>query len=956
MNEEIALFAEKHGIDAIIPVLYRGIPNNEAVPGREAELAFPDALVERMRMPLAVAYAGIDAAKQRPEREPFEDVWFTLLANLLDLPRDEVEQRERKRQAKLRNRWITLLSVVCGALLALAAWALVERADAARQRDEALRSQSTFLAQTSRQQADAGNHDIAVKLALHALPRRIDHPDRPWVQAAESALFAAVAQQTFRQQIGGARPGLDSQIDAVHLGADGKRAALVYGAMVELWNLESGELLAVLRSDDDQSFVADVALSADGRFVAVSYWTFGNLIFSDPATGATTTRGTLVQIADARSGGALQRFQLEGHARSRLRFSPSGKLLVVATDERFSVLATTDWMPVRDARWADLPRETAPPWRVVAFSDDERKLTVQGEDGTVTVFDIARGAFTIPARTTVELPAIAFASHDGNTLAVAQPTSLNLVDTTREGDVAQPLDGVTAPLAIGWARERGTLVAITADGRALSWPEARLRVDVAAGGNGGKGEAAALRRAAIADDGATAIVEFGDGAVEQWDLVAGARRPLLAPHPARKLIGIAVAADGSVALLAGDDSAVRVWDRSLAPTIDHYRVRAGRTVAAIAPRPGSDEAAVGYGDGSVAVGRIAGHDTHWQGSGGLRGAVRCLAFDAAGERLVAGGADSAVLVWRLAGTAAPLRLEGHPGGVEHCGFSPDGRLVVTAGGDANFRLWDAASGELRHLLEMPARFRDPLLRKWLLPQAVFSVDSTLVVTSTAGDGHVIGQPALVWALPSGRLLHTLVHEGGAIWDLALTPDGRHLVTTSYDRSAALWDLRSGERVRSFVGHSTSVLHALVVDDGRLLLTASGDGEVRVSRVATGNVVHQWKAPGALVNVAASRDQRLLAVASNAGDLDTQLEIWDPVIGVRLAGRRLAGERLVPFSGLVFAAGDRLLLANGASGALSYWTIPPTGQELIDQAWSGVRRPGAELLTREQRVRFAIEPP
>jgi hypothetical protein len=40
VNEEIALFAEKHGIDAIIPVLYRGIPNNEAVPGREAELAF----------------------------------------------------------------------------------------------------------------------------------------------------------------------------------------------------------------------------------------------------------------------------------------------------------------------------------------------------------------------------------------------------------------------------------------------------------------------------------------------------------------------------------------------------------------------------------------------------------------------------------------------------------------------------------------------------------------------------------------------------------------------------------------------------------------------------------------------------------------------------------------------------------------------------------------------------
>src|SRR6059036_3295815 len=60
-----------------------------------------------------------------------------------------------------------------------------------------------FWDQESRQQLEFGKHDLAIKLALHALPRRLDRPDRPWVQAAESALYAAVAQQSFRLMLGG---------------------------------------------------------------------------------------------------------------------------------------------------------------------------------------------------------------------------------------------------------------------------------------------------------------------------------------------------------------------------------------------------------------------------------------------------------------------------------------------------------------------------------------------------------------------------------------------------------------------------------------------------------------------------------------------------------------------------------------------------------------------------------
>jgi hypothetical protein len=193
--------------------------------------------MKRMEMPLAVSYRGFDPARSKLDKGPFEGAWFTLLANLLGLPRSEVEQREKQRQAGVRRAWIGGLASVSTALLALSIWALRERDNALHQRDEALRSQSLFLAQMSQQQNTAGQHDIAIKLALQALPRRLDRPDRPWVQAAESALLAAFAGQTFRFEIGGPRTGRGSTLQRARISSDGLRAVLDYGTQAELWSL-----------------------------------------------------------------------------------------------------------------------------------------------------------------------------------------------------------------------------------------------------------------------------------------------------------------------------------------------------------------------------------------------------------------------------------------------------------------------------------------------------------------------------------------------------------------------------------------------------------------------------------------------------------------------------------------------------------------------------------------------
>ena len=116
VNEEIEQFSLSNDPEDIIPILLKGIPNNEARPGQEEEMAFPEALYKVMKMPLAVNYLGFDARKNKLNKGIYSDSWFSLLASIYDLRRSEVEQREKRRKARIRK---VNYSILSGSILVL---------------------------------------------------------------------------------------------------------------------------------------------------------------------------------------------------------------------------------------------------------------------------------------------------------------------------------------------------------------------------------------------------------------------------------------------------------------------------------------------------------------------------------------------------------------------------------------------------------------------------------------------------------------------------------------------------------------------------------------------------------------------------------------------------------------------------------------------------------------------
>ena len=84
----------------------------------------------------------------------------------------------------------------------------------------------------------------------------------------------------------------------------------------------------------------------------------------------------------------------------------------------------------------------------------------------------------------------------------------------------------------------------------------------------------------------------------------------------------------------------------------------------------------------------------------------------------------------------------------------------------------------------------------------------------------------LYAASAAAFEHYTAH-GGPVKGLALSPDGRWLVSTSFDYTAVLWSVPDFSERRTLVGHEAAVNAAAFSPDGRYLVTAGDDRTLRV---------------------------------------------------------------------------------------------------------------------------------
>jgi len=294
-----------------------------------------------------------------------------------------------------------------------------------------------------------------------------------------------------------------------------------------------------------------------------------------------------------------------------------------------------------------------------------------------------------------------------------------------------------------------------------------------------------------------------------------------------------------------------------------------------------------------------------------------------GRLLATGGADGAVRLWDAARELSTVGVPGRP-----AGFG-DGHVHLVTAGYGPIRLWDATTGE--RLCELGPR-----------PDAshlALSADGRRLLTGH-GDGRLA-----IWDLESGRTLTEMTGQAGPVRALDLSPDGMRAVSSAGEPArrgdanpVCVWDTLTGERLVTLTGHEGIVWSVRFSADGRQIVSGSEDGTVRTWDAATGRELGVLRRTGTraapVMAGAFSPDGRRI-VAGYGGHPDAVAVLWDVASAQERGVLKGHSSRVVS---VAFSPDGRRVFSTARDQSLRVWDAQ-SGRELL-----ALQYPGSELLS------------
>ena len=211
-------------------------------------------------------------------------------------------------------------------------------------------------------------------------------------------------------------------------------------------------------------------------------------------------------------------------------------------------------------------------------------------------------------------------------------------------------------------------------------------------------------------------------------------------------------------------------------------------------------------------------------------------------------------------------IAAHNGPITAAAYGQKRDQLISAGKDATLRIWSAATGQMKRIINMDHG----------------EATSLAVRGRYAATGHQNGYAA-VWDLEAGTKIADLRRNEAPVWSLTFTNSGR-LAVAAHDWTVSLWDIRKPEApIHVLSGHDNPVQAVALSSNGKFLASGGADRQLRLWDLNTLDRIRTYRRQGDFISaISFSPDDRLVA----SGTLNGGISIFRPNSRSRV--RRLGG--------------------------------------------------------------------
>lgn len=906
VNDEIEYFISIGKQEKIIPYIIEGLPYAE----NPEEECYPPALLalskEKELLGANINEVGKDSAAIR------------VVSRMFNIRFDTLYQRyQREKRRKLRGIF-TLILFILFLLLSFIAYVLYSN-NSLKEKNFLIEQQNTTLENQKNDLEKSRDSIIATSTKLEISNKNLSVARDSLVQSNNYLLRAnellkeeqeKVKRENWKMMENQARSVAANASECLKNG-DSYTATLLALSVLPSdikqpnrpWTLEADSVLRqaalikngyVLRGC---GFVTSVAFSPDGQLLA---------------SGSLEKNIYLWNFKTGEQIGILQ-----GHTSyvQSVCFCPDGKYLVSASSD--STIRVWD---VRKKSCIKVLRGHKDNISSVKYCPDGQIIASASGDGTIRLWDAESGMCTCVLQGhTNKVKSLAF-SPNGKYIVSASDD-----ETVRIWDVATGENTNTLFGHSYWVNE----VDISYDGKYISSCsyDTTIRVwDFQTGK-----EIYVLKQLEpaynIAFDRTKNVLAFGGGKdIQTFDVDAGIYIRTLHGHT-ESISAIEYSKDGNmIASASQSEGRIRIWDNSPKCTTPHTHQYTNYVNAAILNSTGDRVAFAQFNHiirlwnatNGDSIRTLCGH-TNW---------VTSVDFNPVGNLLVSASWDGTIRLWNATNGDSIRTIRGHNSWVNSVAFSPNGKYIVSASLDKTTRIWDVETGKNIHTLRGHTKG---------VSRAIFALNNENVV-SMAEDNSI-----RVWNIQDGTS-NTCMTLPCQVYSFDISPDGKYIVTSSWDNVIRLWDITTGSIIREIGGHDKYAAEYITFSpDGRFLISArSQDRTVRIWDVETGKNIHTLRGHTRPVfNIAISPDSKRVASASS----DNTIRIWDMETGEMLG---MIHENKVSY--LSFAHDNQQIIAGIYDGSMRTWYFPPI-QNVINEA---SERYKGRTLTPEERRKYYLE--